>query len=113
MMVSISRYFSEYKHINVLFIILVLKNSAFTTQAYYYLSWQSTEESAQTFVHQTTKWLLELLRIDGAVSSMIITLLGFFKGVLVICNLALLTLETKPHVTYDYTVLLAEARKII
>lgn len=38
MMVSISKYFSEHKHVKVQFIILVLKNSAFTTQAYYYLS---------------------------------------------------------------------------
>lgn len=67
MIVSIPGYFSECKHIIVLFIILVLKNSAPPTRAYY-LSWQSTEELAQTSVQTlTTNWLLDLLKIDRAV----------------------------------------------
>lgn len=53
MIVSIPGYFSECKHIIVLFIILVLKNSAPPTRAYY-LSWQSTEELAQTSVQTLT-----------------------------------------------------------
>lgn len=71
---------SQSLHQHTVYLIPVLKNPAFTTQAYK-LSSQSTEESAPPSVqHYTTKWITDLLRIDGAVSNLIMISLGFFKG---------------------------------
>lgn len=111
LIVSNPGYFSECKHINLLSIIPVLKNSGPTTQAYY-LSWQTTEELALTSVqtpdNKVTTWPENWQGSCQYGHDFI----GIFQGGFYLCALALLTLVSNSHVSYDYTVLIREAGEI-